>query len=106
MHPEADHSYLLQAVASVKATAKPHPKLPRMADHGALVELGEALIAPGAKRADEGHMLSSLAVRDGCVILFQVACPLRGANFEGLRLGRSLLRDDLGYHIAFRPGRI
>ena len=103
MHPEADHSYLLQAVASVKATAKPRPKLPRMADHGALVELGEALIAHGAKRADEGHMLSAAAVRDGCVILFQIACPLRRANFEGLRLGRSLLRDDLGYHIAFRP---
>ena len=96
MHPEADLSDLRETVASVKATAKPRPKLPRMADHGALVELGEALIAHGAKRADEGHMLSAAAVRDGCVILFQVACPLRRANFEGLRLGRSLLRDDSG----------
>lgn len=103
MHPEAELSDLRETVASVKAAAKPRPKLPRMADHGALVELGEALIAHGAKRVDEGHMLSAAAVRDGCVILFQVACPLRRANFESLRLGGSLLRDSLGYRVTFGP---
>lgn len=103
MHPEADLSYLLDAVASVKAIAKPRPKLPRMADHSALVEFGEALIAHGAIRAGEGHMLSAAAVRDGCVILFQIACPLRRTSFEALRLGYCLLRDELGYHVALGP---
>jgi integrase/recombinase XerD len=103
MHPEADLSDLLEAVASVKAIAKPRPKLPRMADHGALVELGEALIAHGAKRASEGHMLSAAAVRDGCVVLFEIACPLRRTSLEGLRLSHSLLRDELGYRVALGP---
>jgi integrase/recombinase XerD len=103
MHPEADLSYLQDAVAGVKAIAKPRPKLPRMADHGALVELGEALIAHGTNRVGEGHMLSAAAVRDGCMILFQIACPLRRTSFEGLRLGHSLLRDELGYRVALGP---
>jgi integrase/recombinase XerD len=103
MHPEADLSYLLEAVASVKAIAKPRPKLPRMADQSALVELGEALIAHGAKRAAEGHMLSAAAVRDGCMILFQVACPLRRTSFESLRLSKSLLRDKVGYCVTLCP---
>jgi len=103
MHPEADLSYLLEAVASLKAVAKPRPKLPRMADHIALVELGNALIAHGAKRAAEGHMLSAAAVRDGCMILFQVACPLRRTSFESLRLNDSLLRDKVGYRVALSP---
>jgi hypothetical protein len=103
MHPEADLSYLLGAVANVKSIAKPRTKLPRMADHSALVELGEALIAHGADRAGEGHMLSAAAVRDGCIILFQIACPLRRRSFEGLCLGRSLLRDERGFHVALGP---
>ena len=52
------------------------------------------------KRAGEGHMLSAAAVRDGCVILFQIACPLRRTSFESLRLGQNLLRDELGYRVA------
>ncbi len=103
VHPEADLSCLRERVASLKAIAEPRPKLPRMADHGALIELGEALIAHGAKRVQEGHMLSAAAVRDGCMILFQIACPLRRASFERLRLGQSLLRDDVGYHVDLGP---
>jgi integrase len=103
MHPEANLSYLLEVVASVKASAKARPKLARMADQSALVELGEALIAHGANRAGEGHMLSAAAVRDGCVILFQIACPLRRTSFEALRLHHSLLRDEAGYRVALGP---
>ena len=106
MHPEADVAYLCEAVASVKAIAKPRPKLPRMADHSALVVLGEALIAHGTDRVGEGHMLSAAAVRDGCVILFQIACPLRRTSFEALRLGRSLLCDERGYRVALGPNQM
>jgi integrase len=101
MHPEADLSQLREAVGALKANAKPRPKLPRMADHRALIELGEALIAHGAVRPDRDHMLSALAIRDGCMILFEVACPLRRGNFEKLRLGETLLRDEIGYRVAF-----
>jgi hypothetical protein len=100
MHPEA-LSYLRDAVGAVKANAKPRPKLPRMADHRALIELDEALIAHGAANPDRDHMLSAVAIRDGCMILFAVACPLRRSNFEALELGVSLLRDELGYRVAF-----
>ena len=103
MHPEADLSDLRETVAGLKAIAKPRPKLPRMADQGALIELGEALIAHGVKRVQEGHMLSAAAVRDGCMILFLIACPLRRASFECLRLGQSLLRDHLGYRVELGP---
>jgi integrase len=101
MHPEADLSYLRDAVGALKANAKPRAKLPRMADHRALIELGEALIAHGAANPDQDHMLSAVAIRDGCMILFAVACPLRRSNFEALELGASLLRDELGYRVAF-----
>ena len=103
MYPEADLSDLRETVAGLKAIGKPRPKLPRMADQGALIELGEALIAHGAKRVQEGHMLSAAAVRDGCMILFQIACPLRRASFECLQLGQSLLRDHLGYRVELGP---
>ena len=75
IQPKADLSYLLDVVASLKAVAHPRPKLPRVADHVALVELGKALIAHGAERAQEGHMLSATAVRDGCVILSRSPAP-------------------------------
>lgn len=101
MHPEADLSYLRDVVGALKATARPRPKLPRMADHKSLIELGEALIARGAEKADEDHMLSAVAVRDGCMILFAVACPLRRSNFEALQLGVTAFRDELGYRVAF-----
>jgi integrase/recombinase XerD len=101
MHPEADLSYLRDAIGALKANAKPRAKLPRMADHRALIELGEALIAHGAANPDRDHMLSAVAIRDGCMILFAVACPLRRSNFEALELGASLLRDELGYRVAF-----
>jgi integrase/recombinase XerD len=103
MHPEADLGYVLDAVASVKAIAKARPKLPRMADHGSLANLGEELIAHGAKRVKECHMLSAAAVRDGCMILFQIACPVRRANFESLRLGANLLRGAGGYDVELDP---
>jgi integrase len=106
MHPEADLTDLLAAVAGEKANAKPRSKLPRMADQNALVEFGEALIAHGEKRAGEGHMLSATAVRDGCIILFQIACPLRRASFEALRLGQSVIRDELGFRVALRPDQM
>ena len=101
MHPEADLSYLRDAVGALKANAKPRAKLPRMADHRALIELGEALIAHGAANPDRDHMLSAVAIRDGCMILFAVACPSRRSNFEALELGASSLRDELGYRVAF-----
>jgi integrase len=101
MHPEADNSFLRDAVGALKANAKPRPKLPRMADHRALIELGEALIAHGAANADPDHMLSAVAIRDGCMILFEFACPLRRGDFEGLRLGETLLLDEIGYRVAF-----
>lgn len=106
MHPNAELSYLLDAVGALKAMAKTQPKLPRMADPKALMGLGEALIEHGAKRARQGHMLSAVAVRDGCVILFQIACPLRRSNVEALQIGKSLLREDLGYSVAFGPGEM
>ena len=103
MHPDAALNDLLHTVAEVKADAKPRPKVRRMADQRSLSALGEALIEHGAKRVNEGHMPSATAVRDGCVILFLVECPIRRTNLEALQLGRSLLRDDLGYHVAFGP---
>ena len=101
MQPEADLTQLRDAVSALKANAKPRPKLPRMASHRALIELGEALIAHGATHPVRDHILSAVAIRDGCMILFEVACPLRRGNFQGLRLGETLLRDEIGYHVAF-----
>jgi len=103
MHPEADLGWFREVVGVLKASAKPRPKLPRMASHPELIELGEALIAHGAANTDEDHMLSAVAIRDGCMILFAIACPLRRSNFAGLRLGETLLRDEIGYRVAF-PG--
>ena len=80
----------------MKAIAKARPKLPRMADHGSLVELGEGLIAHGAKRVEEDHMPSAAAVRDGCMLLFQLASPIRRANFEGLRLAALRIESSAG----------
>jgi integrase/recombinase XerD len=101
MHPDADLSALALAVSRIKAVAKPRPKLPRMADHGPLIALAEAMIEYGAKRVTEGNMLSAAKVRDGALILFLVECPIRRANIEGLRIGHSLLRDNEGYVVDF-----
>jgi integrase len=106
MHPEASLAWLCAIVASLKAVARPRSKLPRMADHGSLIALGESLIAHGASRVDEEHMLSALAVRDGCVILFEVACPLRRSNLEALYLGETLLRDEGGYRVSFEGAQM
>jgi integrase/recombinase XerD len=93
------------AVGALKANAKPRPKLPRMASHAELIQLGEALIAHGAANPDEDHMLSAVAIRDSCMILFAVACPLRPINFRGLRLDNTLLRDEFGYRVVL-PGAV
>jgi integrase/recombinase XerC len=103
MCPGADLSRLYRVVKRLKRLAKPRPKLPRMVDHGPLMQLGEALIAYGAERVAEGHMLSAVAVRDGCLILFLVADPLRRFNLGGLRLRETLIRDAKGYRVDF-PG--
>ncbi len=101
MHPGFDHSYLRDAVSALKANAKPRSKLPRVADHRALIELGEALIAHGAANPNRDHMLSAVAVRDGCMIVLAVACLLRRSNFKALRLDKTLLRNEIGYRVAF-----
>lgn len=88
-------------VGALKAVTRPRSKLSRMADQSSLIALGEALIAHGASRVHEDHMPSALAIRDGCMILFEVACPLRRSNFEALVLGDTLLRDELGYRVSF-----
>jgi integrase/recombinase XerD len=106
MHPEADLAYLREVVAALKTTARPRPKALRIADHRALIELGEALIAHGAARAEQDHLLSAVAMRDGCMILFAVACPLRHSNFEDLRLGASLLREERGYRVRFEASQM
>ena len=103
MHPGAELCWLQEAVGTLKADAKPRPKLPRMATHAELIELGAALVSHGAANLDGDHMLSAVAIRDGCMILFAVACPLRRKNFEGLRIGETLHRDDIGYSVVF-PG--
>ena len=103
MCPGADLSQLARVVKRLKRLAKPRPKLPRMVDHGPLMRLGEALIAHGAERVAEGHMLSAAAVRDGCLILFLVADPLRRANLGALRIGETLIRGANGYRVAFGP---
>jgi integrase len=101
MHPGADLSALALAVSRIKAVAKPRPKLPRMADHGPLIALAEAMIAYGAKRVEEGHMLSAVSIRDGCFILLLIECPIRRTNLEGLRLGHSLIHEAWGYRLEF-----
>lgn len=101
MHPGADFSALALAVRRVKAVAKPRPKLPRMADLGPLIALAEAMIAYGAERVEEGHMLSAAKVRDGACILLLVECPIRRANLEGLRVGHSLIHGNQGYCVEF-----
>jgi site-specific recombinase XerD len=101
MHPGAELSDLAGVVKRVKAVARPRPKLPRMADHEPLLDLGEALIEEGAKRVHESHMLSSAKVRDGCLILFLCVSPIRRANLAGLRLGKTIVRGDEGYHVSF-----
>jgi|SRR5271165_3408297 len=72
-----------------------------MVDHGPLMQLGEALIAYGAERVEEGHMLSAAAIRDGCLILFLIADPLRRANLGALRLGETLIREAECYRVDF-----
>ena len=48
-------------------------------------------------------MLSAAAIRDGCLILFLVADPLRRANLGALRIGETLIREANGYRVAFGP---
>lgn len=99
LQPEADLTLLKRAVARLKAAGRPRPKIARMADADELRELGEALIAHGAHRLGEKHMLSALSVRDGLAILALLARPIRRTDLVTLQIGRTLLCDDRGYRL-------
>ena len=100
MEPQADLTMIACAAAHLRAVAKPRPKIARMADPIELLQLAEAMIDFGERRLGEGHMLSALKVRDGLMMLALLACPIRRADFESLRLGDTLLRDNRGFHVS------
>jgi len=89
MDPEADWSWIRRIAARVRARHVPaRPKAPRLVDTADLFTLGLRRMAE-ADRAGSTRQ-QALHYRDGLLMAFLAARPLRRRNLAGLRIGHSL----------------
>lgn len=85
----------------VNAAPRSRPKLPRMAAVADLIGLGRRLMMIGLDDLADGNVSGAQVYRDGLMIAALAARPLRRRNLCALRIGHSLLQDEVGVRVSF-----
>jgi integrase/recombinase XerD len=111
--PEADHAWLRRLALRLQTRMRPSvDRARRLVPVGRLYQEGltmmqEALAEPvPVRHARPANRLLAREVlfRDGLILSFLAACPLRRRSFEGLELGRHLVRHSDCYRLQLEPG--
>ncbi len=102
MDPTLDWSWIRQAAVRIRSRHSPaRPKAPRLVDADELYAVGLRLMADAEKPGTPRRQ--ACQCRDGLVIAFLAARPLRRRNLADLRLGHSLVRQGSDWWIDI-PG--
>ena len=100
--PEADIPWIANLARRIKRKARPvKPTARRRSPLIHLIRLGDGLMERGQATLVDDPSAGALMFRDGLMIVIEVALPLRRKNMASLRLGASLFRDEIGYHVKF-----
>lgn len=100
MDPDRDWRWINRMYSRVKARHRPaRPKLSRVVHAGELFELGIDLMI-GTERQNTACE-RALTFRDGLIIAFLAARPLRRRNLAGLILDRTLVRRGTQWWLEF-----
>jgi integrase len=100
MAPGHGWSWLERLARSLSRLVTPRSKRHRVVSAHALVALGIDLM----EQAEHGDTMTgnpALLYRDGLIIALLAARPIRRRNLAMMRIGRHLLRDRVGYRLAF-----
>jgi integrase len=95
IYPETDWGWLLAATKRFAAQTKPRAKKHHLVTSEHLYELGLALMNEAIKSSTASGKISkadALDYRDGLMISFLAAIPLRRRTFAALRIGQHLLK--------------
>jgi integrase len=91
--PERDWQWLRRVQRRREAIAVPRDKRHRIVDSGTIIQAGFDLM----ERAESHRSLTkserAVVHRDGLMLAFLAALPLRMRNFVGLEIGRTLIRS-------------
>jgi integrase/recombinase XerC len=85
----------------VNTAPRSRPKLPRMAAVADLIGLGRRLMMIGLDDLADGNVSGAQVYRDGLMVAALAARPLRRRNLCALRIGHSLLQDEVGVRVRF-----
>lgn len=102
VQPDADLSWASRLAYRMMNSATPsREKTPRLVPVAELSDLGLALMDEGQDMLEKGQVSGARVYRDGLMIAFLSARPIRLLNLTGLQIGRTLLFDGDCFRIAF-----
>jgi integrase len=103
--PDVDFTWLKQITNRLASTARPLPK--RIVASDALSALGHRLMREAVQSADAGGIVTKQGAaqyRDGLIIAFLAAIPLRRGSLVRMRIGEHLVRSADGWRIHIPAG--
>jgi integrase/recombinase XerD len=102
LSPERDWEWLRSVWRRLNSMARPaRDKQARLVDASQLFDLGLRLIAKGERIARTSSMDGAVLYRDGLMIAFLAARPLRRKNLAAIKIGEHLVRCGLDYRLQF-----
>lgn len=100
--PTQDASAIMRMAGRLKRKARPNkPPAQRKCSLQSLDMISETLLAEGVALLTTRPAKAAIAYRDGLTFAMETALPLRRSNFEGLQLGKTLVRRNGVYHVVF-----
>jgi len=100
--PTQDASAIMRMAGRLRRKARPaKPPAQRKCSLQSLDMISETLLAEGVSLLSTYPAGAALAYRDGLTFAMETALPLRRSNFQGLQLGKTLVRRNGVYHVSF-----
>jgi len=106
MAPDRSWGWLHELAKRLERLIVPPNKRRRMVGAAALVDLAASLMARAEELFDDDPRTAALLHRDGLVIALLSARPIRRRNLAMIRIGRHLVRDEVGYRLVFERHEI
>lgn len=107
MHPDEEFQWIYDKVKNFKRkVVLTKTNAERLLPLGDLISLSDRLMAKGRSELAKTPIKGAMHYRDGLIIAFLIAFPLRRYNLNGLRLGKTLHRDTNGLHAAIDKSNV
>jgi len=105
MQPEADLWFLTQVLRRLEARATPRrDKAARVVPSAALFEAGFTAMRHAVETPAPSEHIRAARFRNGLIIAFLAACPVRRANLAMMAIGTHLITTDSGYLCRWGAG--